>query len=136
MGVLYRGTKDEARAIAFGQQAVNGWTALACLEPDNERYQAELARSWNGLGATFAEFKKYEAAQEPLDTALSIRRMLVDAHPDTETTLRDLAVTYAECRVGSGESRRFPWRRGSVQKSARHCRAVVQAKFRSHAVSR
>jgi eukaryotic-like serine/threonine-protein kinase len=94
LGVLYRDTNRETEAVAYGQQAVDRWDALACRQPENEQFQAELARSLNGLGGTYAEFKRYDLARGPLDRALSIRKMLVEAHPDADVLLRDLSVTY------------------------------------------
>jgi serine/threonine-protein kinase len=93
LGRLYRLTDRMGRAEEEDGKAVAAWDELARAQPDDEHYQAELARSRLGLANVFEATHRPDRAREVYEQVLAARRELNRRHPDVVEYQRDLAVT-------------------------------------------
>jgi serine/threonine protein kinase/tetratricopeptide (TPR) repeat protein len=99
LGRLYRKTDQMGKAEEADGKAIAGWDELARQQPDDEHYQAELARSRLGLGNVCEATKRLDRAAELYEQALAARRDFHRRHPESAAYQRDLAVSLSNLGV-------------------------------------
>ena len=80
-------------AITNYNAAITAYSRLIAVSPTNLQWHYELARTWNGLGITFAMQKSFTNAVEALGHALAGREQLVKLQPTNSEWLGGYAAT-------------------------------------------
>jgi tetratricopeptide (TPR) repeat protein len=131
LGVWNRKDKQRAAAEEASSAAVGHWERLICEIPTGDKefesYQSELARSLDGLGGTYSEFKKYALARDAYTRALAIRTELADRYVNDDARQRDKAVTLDNIANVAADTNDFDAAEEARKKAREIFRELVKA---------
>jgi tetratricopeptide (TPR) repeat protein len=131
LGVWNRKDKQRAAAEEASSAAVGHWERLICSvspgDKEFETYQSEFARSLDGLGGTYYQFKNYPLARDAYSRALAIRTELADKHDDDDARQRDRAVTLDNIANVAADTNDFEAAEEARKKAREIFRELVKA---------